>query len=410
MVNSVAFVLPIGCTLGGSNTWSVEMCRQLGLKNISTSLLEHEVVDWHGRLNVSLPGDVRRIPVPGPVVPDTRGSDIPGYSRAYETALPAVVVPNYSWAAYAAVAELSKLHAGEQRVIGVGHGHAREYQDVLCYYESIIHTFIATNRAMEKDLVARLPHRERDVVCRSCPVLVPEHVDREYASHGRPLRMVYAGRITDHEKRSSNFAPLVRALNERGVHYEMRIIGDGGYKNWLKHEIAEIPLHPASRVSVEDMMPPEELARIWLEADITFLVSNTETSGLSLLEGMAHGCVPVSTDCGGPSEYIRHGENGFLSPIDDMASMADNLLALAENREFLAEFGRRARSAVASSYSYKEYIPWFIQQMNKVWQDADRSWGESKELFPPQALAATGKCQRRSSGFLHNLRKLLGKA
>ncbi|MEZ6164273.1 MAG: glycosyltransferase family 4 protein [Phycisphaerales bacterium] len=42
---------------------------------------------------------------------------------------------------------------------------------------------------------------------------------------------------------------------------------------------------------------------------------------------MACHCPIVSTKCGGPADFVREGENGYLVEIGDAEAMADRILA-----------------------------------------------------------------------------------
>jgi hypothetical protein len=63
--NAVAFVLPIGLTLGGSNSWSLRLAGRLAAEGRNVALVEHTCVDWHPRLDMALPAGVRHVVCPG---------------------------------------------------------------------------------------------------------------------------------------------------------------------------------------------------------------------------------------------------------------------------------------------------------------------------------------------------------
>lgn len=52
------------------------------------------------------------------------------------------------------------------------------------------------------------------------------------------------------------------------------------------------------------------------------------------LEAAANHCPLVSTDCGGPADFVREGENGHLVPVGDVEALADQvgrILALPDD-------------------------------------------------------------------------------
>jgi glycosyltransferase involved in cell wall biosynthesis len=386
----IAFVLPIGMTLGGSNTWSIQLAGHLAAQGRRVVLIEHTSVAWHPRLDVSIPAGVEVVRCPGPTPFEAGAKDVESFASIYRTVLPAVMVPNHAAPVYAACALLARECPESIRVIGVGHGNSEGYYSLLRYYESILHVFIAKNSVMAGDLKAMLPHRAADVLMHPYVVDVPGLAGRDYAPAGGPLRLTYAGRITDYEKRVSNFIPLSRELHRRGVDFLLRIIGEGGYKKWLQHEVSELAPDLQRRVRIEDMMTPGQLATAWRETDVALLVSNTESGGISLLEAMAQGCIPVSTRTPGPVEFIRDGENGCVVPIDDMKMMAERIEHLAGNRPLLSDMGRRAYETVRDRFSYADYVPWFLRLLDEIAGRAGRSWDPSRRLLPPDWRSSGG--------------------
>lgn len=53
-----------------------------------------------------------------------------------------------------------------------------------------------------------------------------------------------------------------------------------------------------------------------------------ELFGIAIIEGMACGCVPITTDHPGPMEIISHGINGFISPEKEIAHSIDQAIAM----------------------------------------------------------------------------------
>ena len=67
----------------------------------------------------------------------------------------------------------------------------------------------------------------------------------------------------------------------------------------------------------------------------------SETSSLSLSEGMSVGAVPVVSNCGGNSYMAGFGESGMIFPIGDAAALANIILVLEKNRIELEELSRK---------------------------------------------------------------------
>ena len=91
---------------------------------------------------------------------------------------------------------------------------------------------------------------------------------------------------------------------------------------------------------VHDVAPIENIADLQLNASY-----GTETSSLSLLEGMSLGVPSVASDYGGNPYIVTDGENGFIVPQHDGAAIANAVRKLYENPEMLAQMGIKALSA-----------------------------------------------------------------
>lgn len=68
-------------------------------------------------------------------------------------------------------------------------------------------------------------------------------------------------------------------------------------------------------------------SRVWICA------SASEGFGLPILEAMSCGCAVVSTDCGGPRDIIRDGENGYLVPVGDAEAIVEKAVRLLRDEE-----------------------------------------------------------------------------
>ncbi len=85
--------------------------------------------------------------------------------------------------------------------------------------------------------------------------------------------------------------------------------------------------------------PSIDLARDIYSRSIIWIVgSRSEGFSLPILEAMACGCVVVATDCGGPRDIIRDGENGFLVPVGDVDQILDRVQLLIDDEAMRTRF------------------------------------------------------------------------
>ncbi|MCB0197739.1 MAG: glycosyltransferase family 4 protein, partial [Anaerolineae bacterium] len=134
----------------------------------------------------------------------------------------------------------------------------------------------------------------------------------------------------------------------------------------------------------------------WQASDICILVSEFEGTSISMLEAMALGCVPVVTRVSGTQNVIQFGINGFTVPVGDIVEMTRLIKLLEEDRSLLAKMGQNAHTTVLESYSYEQYVPWFLTLINEVWQQPPRYWPEGRPLhrystLKEQVIALSGE-------------------
>lgn len=136
-------------------------------------------------------------------------------------------------------------------------------------------------------------------------------------------------------------------VSGRHPDWNLKILGEGMLRDALMQMIAT--RGAAGRISMPgfDRHVRESMRR----SDLFVLSSNFEGFPNALLEAMAEGLACVSFDCEtGPRELIRHGENGWLVPAQDVPGMVVALDTLMQDDGLRERLGTRARE-VRSLYS-----------------------------------------------------------
>jgi glycosyltransferase involved in cell wall biosynthesis len=95
----------------------------------------------------------------------------------------------------------------------------------------------------------------------------------------------------------------------------------------------------------------DELAEIFLAADVFVAPETTNDGNAILLEAMAAGVPVVAADTEDHREILEHGVHGLLVAPGNPRDMAQALETLLESPEQAAQFGAAARSRVEQRYS-----------------------------------------------------------
>ncbi|KAK0723411.1 glycosyltransferase family 4 protein [Lasiosphaeria miniovina] len=146
------------------------------------------------------------------------------------------------------------------------------------------------------------------------------------------------------EKGFDFLAAAARSLDARGLAFRLYIVG-GNRNAAVEAEIKDsfAPLAARGKVVFAGFQVGELLAAAYASADVFLHASTTETFGLVVLESMASGVPVVARDEGGPSDTVRHGETGFLTPPDDLAAFVDKVVLLAADPALRERLGQNAR-------------------------------------------------------------------
>ncbi len=85
----------------------------------------------------------------------------------------------------------------------------------------------------------------------------------------------------------------------------------------------------------------EAMRTVYWAADVCVLPSRFEGFAIAVVEAMACGAVPIRTPSGGHRDQIIDGQNGFIVPFNDAASLADCIEALGADE---ARHGMRTQA------------------------------------------------------------------
>ncbi len=187
------------------------------------------------------------------------------------------------------------------------------------------------HKANIKNIVNRNDASIRQI---SMGVWSPEHIlDQEDARKELNLPMdekiiISIGNM-EREKGLDILLRAVHILASDGVPFKLLIGGKGSQENNILKMIDEYQIQE-SVVMIGAIYPDDVFS--WLSAaDICVIPSRRESFGLVAVEAMASGTLVIGADVGGLSETINCGENGFLFPVEDYTSLANELRNVLKN-------------------------------------------------------------------------------
>ncbi len=140
------------------------------------------------------------------------------------------------------------------------------------------------------------------------PNAVDEHLLKASALRFKKSKtIVWCGRILQLHKNVMFLTRLWKALMHKFPDWNMVLVGDGIDRGRIENEISKLNLQRISITGTADSYPYYE------DAAILAFPSYSEGFGMVLLEGMAHGCVPVVFDTTASfRDIIEPSKSGFI--------------------------------------------------------------------------------------------------
>jgi glycosyltransferase involved in cell wall biosynthesis len=130
-------------------------------------------------------------------------------------------------------------------------------------------------------------------------------------------------------------APTARLI----IKYQL---SDPEYAASVRKSVSELSLEHAVRFVTES--PYEELPAYYALADVFVSIASSDSTPVSLLEALACGAAPVTSDLPALREWVRDGVNGFCVPARDPSALAaavTRLLAESDLRRSFVEANLR---------------------------------------------------------------------
>ncbi len=102
-----------------------------------------------------------------------------------------------------------------------------------------------------------------------------------------------------------------------------------------------------------------------------FVSPSIKREGLSrsLIEAMAYGVPPITTDCGGSPELVIADESGLIVPVSDAGAIAKAIYWLYQNPELRQRMGTAARERIATHFKIEDTIQQTIAVYRELIQE-----------------------------------------
>ncbi|HEY5551011.1 MAG TPA: glycosyltransferase family 4 protein [Opitutaceae bacterium] len=326
--------------LSGVNVFTTRLFRELRARGWETTLVITNPTAAPSEL-ATVPDDLNVIRLPA-----TPNRAIRLRQELLRDALaaraPCVYLPNYDFDTAGIIPALP----ADVAVTGIVHSDEVVYYDFIREFGDWMDGIVAVSTTIERDLATQMPQ----LAGRTSRIAygVPLRDSAPAKPMVPPLRVVYAGRLSQRQKRVTDLAAVVAATHESGAPVRFDIAGDGPDRGEFERRAAASIATGATRM--HGALSPEATAALLDASHVLILTSEFEGLPVVMIEAMEAGCVPLVTQIrSGVDDLVDDGRNGILFPVGDVAAAVDALRRFATAALPLEAMSTAARARLASS-------------------------------------------------------------
>lgn len=343
--HKVIFAIP-GGMISGVDTFTFQLARELQACGRSV-----EVLSWRAPepvVGVPIPDDLptKRLEFENPNCIVSRWKQVIGY---LESNGPCIFVPNYDVEHSAVVPRLSE----NVKVALIAHSDEFDYYEHCSRLGEYCDAVVGVSRAIAWHLGQTEPHLLGRLWYIPYGVKVGE--PRPAVSPDGPIRLIYLGRLVQHQKRVLDIIQLCDLLVEAGIDFQLDITGDGPERQMMEEALWEHCL--ARRVLFTGVLPHQRVLERLRTMDALLLTSEFEGLSVAMLEGMANSVVPIVSDIrSGVPDAVQDGINGMVCPVGRPEAFVEAIRKLSEDRQRLMRMRDIARETIIKNGFLREQM------------------------------------------------------
>lgn len=332
-------------------------------------------------------GDLPHVVLDGQL--GTRAARCAALSDAIRRIQPDVVLSMRVFDAYEPTISAKRASSQRRPRLAVGvRGYEAPYLDDMVRYRDAVDLIVTSGELIAaacRDLCGIDPLRVTSIGGGVHLPLVPPSPRRR---GDRPLRLLYAGRLAQVQKRILDLPPIVQSLVERGIPFELDVAGIGPEEAIVREQLA--PFIERGVVRFHGWMEREDLySRLLPTTDVFLHLAAWEGVTIAPREGMIHGAVPVISDFTGlraEGQFVDR-VNSLVFPVGDVTAAVDCIQRLAEDDPLLEQLSAAAMRSQTGKYSFPGSIDAWAAALDRC-------------LEQPAMLGASPRIPERFAGRL----------
>ncbi|BCG63745.1 MAG: D-inositol-3-phosphate glycosyltransferase [Methyloprofundus sp.] len=184
-----------------------------------------------------------------------------------------------------------------------------------------------------------------------------QHIDNKY--------IVSVGRFNDKRKNIHllfEAYSLMSNLNDNTPLLFLAGLSGPSEEDWLYADRLNIRENIRFKKDILD----DELVTLLQNAEFFVCSSDEEGFGIAMIEALSCGIPVISTRCGGPETFMRHGINGYLVENNNATELAERMNELSINDNLRFKMGLTARKIVEDEFSNNATSRVFLNKYEEI--------------------------------------------
>lgn len=271
--------------------------------------------------------------------------------------LPCVFISHASIALYAAEI-IKSIFPNYIQIVLVAHRDIEEDYEKFVFWSDRVDKIVCISQKIMNQFQGKYKLGQNLLIYKPNPINIPQGYKKKEINK-KVLKIGYAARLVKEAKRVELLPEVIEKCINKNLNIEFNIAGEGECQDLLRSYISE--KHLENKVHMLGWISQTEMINFWREQDIYLNISNFEGMSLTMLEAMACGAVPITTDVSGVSDLIEDGKNGFVIPVNNWLEAADKIEMLVNDRILLSMASNYNSDLVKKKCDINDYAKWMAQ-------------------------------------------------
>lgn len=210
-------------------------------------------------------------------------------------------------------------------------------------FDNIDYFFVLTNFQAKK--VKSFGIDEKKIIIKPNSLNMSFNIEKERQDY------IYVGRLRE----SKGIYELLKVWKELDKKFVLTIVGGGDIEDKLKKDFESSNIIFKGKCSRDETLQNIAKSKYLIQPSLWY-----ETFGLTIIEAMSSGVPVIGYDIGTRGDFIKDGENGFLSNLN-------NLKEVIEQSFDYADYDRLSQNAISTAKLYEnEFI---INKQIEIYQN-----------------------------------------